>query len=222
MYYNAFTDFSKKQLDFIIKHSNSINQFKKNMLDLNENNMDDFYNTYFDSPYSEIIFEEEDFKTELVIEKNEKEYEIYLKNKFYNPKEKKKEDTTKKSKWSYRFDYELSFTMKNFIVTKNKIYKYILLFLLTFNMILCLGLLKDYNIVGKYTYEGYPANPNGSDYQAAMLCDKTGRHLVTMPHIERSVFPWQWPYYVGLRGAVTPWLEAFVNARKWIKAQNAQ
>ena len=124
MYYNAFTDFSKKQLDFIIKHSNNINQFKKNMLDLNENNMDDFYNTYFDSPYSEIIFEEEDFKTELVIEKNEKDYEIYLKNKFYNPKEKKKEDTTKKSKWSYRFDYELPFTMKNFIVTKNKIYKY--------------------------------------------------------------------------------------------------
>lgn len=124
MYYNAFTDFSKKQLDFIIKHSNNINQFKKNMLDLNENNMDDFYNTYFDSPYSEIIFEEEDFKTELVIEKNEKDYEIYLKNKFYNPKEKKKEDKTKKSKWSYKFDYELPFTMKNFIVTKNKIYKY--------------------------------------------------------------------------------------------------
>lgn len=124
MYYNAFTDFSKKQLDFIIKHSNDINQFKKNMLDLNENNMDDFYNTYFDSPYSEIIFEEEDFKTELVIEKNEKDYEIYLKNKFYNLKENKKDDTTKKSKWSYRFDYELPFTMKNFIVTKNKIYKY--------------------------------------------------------------------------------------------------
>jgi len=124
MHYNAFTDFSQKQLDFIIKHSNSINQFKKNMLDLNENNMDDFYNTYFDSSYSEIIFEEEDFKTELVIEKNEKDYEIYLKNKFYNPKEKKKEDKTKKSKWSYKFDYELPFTMKNFIVTKNKIYKY--------------------------------------------------------------------------------------------------
>ena len=81
---------------------------------------------------------------------------------------------------------------------------------------------KNYNIVGKYTYEGYPANPNGSDYQAAMLCDKSGRHLVTMPHIERSVFPWQWAYYQGQRGAVTPWLEAFVNARKWIEAQNAQ
>lgn len=91
MHYNAFTDFSQKQLDFIIKHSNSINQFKKNMLDLNENNMDDFYNTYFDnSLYSEIIFEEEDFKTELVIEKNEKDYEIYLKNKFITQKKRKK------------------------------------------------------------------------------------------------------------------------------------
>jgi len=69
MHYNAFTDFSKKQLDFIIKYSNSINQFKKNILDLNENNIDDFYNTYFDNPYDEIIFEEEDFKIELIIEK---------------------------------------------------------------------------------------------------------------------------------------------------------
>ena len=77
----------------------------------------------------------------------------------------------------------------------------------------------QYNIVAKYTYEGYPANPNGSDYQAAMLCDKSGRHLVTMPHIERSVFPWQWAYYQGQRAAVTPWLEAFVNARKWLEAQ---
>ena len=77
----------------------------------------------------------------------------------------------------------------------------------------------QYNIVAKYTYEGYPANPNGSDYQAAMLCDKSGRHLVTMPHIERSVFPWQWAYYQEQKAAVTPWLEAFVNARKWLEAQ---
>ena len=107
MYYNAFTDFSKKQLDFIIKHSNDINQFKKNMLDLNENNMDDFYNTYFDSPFAEIIFEEEDFKIELIIERNDKYYEIYLKNKYYNPKEKekKKEKVQDKSDWrSYRFN----------------------------------------------------------------------------------------------------------------------
>ena len=80
----------------------------------------------------------------------------------------------------------------------------------------------QYNIVGKYAYQEYPANPNGSDYNTAMLCDKTGRHLVTMPHIERSVFPWQWAYYPGEKTAVSPWLEAFINARKWIEARNAK
>ena len=79
-----------------------------------------------------------------------------------------------------------------------------------------------YNIVGKYAYEEYPANPNGSDYNAAMLSDKSGRHLVTMPHIERSVFPWQWAYYPNEKTAVSPWLEAFINARKWIEARNNQ
>jgi phosphoribosylformylglycinamidine synthase len=77
----------------------------------------------------------------------------------------------------------------------------------------------DYNIVAKYAYEGYPANPNGSDYNTAMLTDKTGRHLVTMPHIERSIFPWNWAYYPerDQKDEVSPWLEAFVNARKWIE-----
>jgi phosphoribosylformylglycinamidine synthase len=79
-----------------------------------------------------------------------------------------------------------------------------------------------YNIVAKYAYEGYPANPNGSDYNTAMLCDKTGRHLVMMPHIERSTFPWNWAHYPdrGQKDEVSPWLEAFVNARKWIENQN--
>ena len=80
----------------------------------------------------------------------------------------------------------------------------------------------EYNIVGKYAYEEYPANPNGSDYGTAMLADKSGRHLVTMPHIERSVFPWQWAYYPEEKTAVSPWLEAFVNARKWIEKRNAE
>ncbi len=76
----------------------------------------------------------------------------------------------------------------------------------------------DYDIVAKYGYEGYPANPNGSDFNTAMLCDKTGRHLVTMPHIERSIFPWNWAYYPKDRNdRVSPWLEAFVNAREWIE-----
>ncbi len=74
----------------------------------------------------------------------------------------------------------------------------------------------QYNIVAKYAYDAYPANPNGSDYNTAMMCDKTGRHLVTMPHIERSVFPWNWANYpAGRKDEVSPWVEAFVNARKW-------
>jgi phosphoribosylformylglycinamidine synthase len=78
---------------------------------------------------------------------------------------------------------------------------------------------ENYNIVAKYGYEGYPANPNGSDYNTAMLCDATGRHLVMMPHIERSIFPWNWAHYPerGQKDEVSPWLEAFVNARKWIQ-----
>ncbi|MBU3821734.1 phosphoribosylformylglycinamidine synthase [Flavobacteriaceae bacterium XHP0103] len=76
----------------------------------------------------------------------------------------------------------------------------------------------QYNIVAKYGYAEYPHNPNGSDFNTAMMCDKTGRHLVTMPHIERSTFQWNWAYYpIGRKDEVSPWLEAFVNARKWIE-----
>jgi len=75
-----------------------------------------------------------------------------------------------------------------------------------------------YSIVAKYGYKGYPNNPNGSDFNTAMLCDKTGRHLVTMPHIERSTFQWNWANYPnGRKDEVSPWLEAFVNARLWIE-----
>ena len=78
---------------------------------------------------------------------------------------------------------------------------------------------ENYNIVAKYGYEGYPANPNGSDYNTAMMCDTTGRHLVMMPHIERSTFPWNWANYPDRdqKDEVSPWLEAFVNARKWVE-----
>jgi len=74
----------------------------------------------------------------------------------------------------------------------------------------------QYDIVAKYAYEGYPHNPNGSDYNTAMLCDTTGRHLVTMPHIERSIFQWNWAHYpADRRDEVSPWIEGFVNARNW-------
>ena len=80
---------------------------------------------------------------------------------------------------------------------------------------------EKYNIVAKYAYESYPASPNGSDYNTAMLCDNTGRHLVMMPHIERSLFQWHWANYPkGRKDDVSPWMEAFVNARKWVEKQN--
>ncbi|WMJ74099.1 phosphoribosylformylglycinamidine synthase [Cytophagaceae bacterium ABcell3] len=75
-----------------------------------------------------------------------------------------------------------------------------------------------YQIVAKYAYETYPHCPNGSDYNTAMLCDDTGRHLVMMPHIERSLLQWQWAHYPkGRQDEVSPWMEAFVNARKWLE-----
>jgi len=75
-----------------------------------------------------------------------------------------------------------------------------------------------YNVVGKYGYENYPANPNGSFFNIAMMCDKTGRHLAMMPHIERSTFQWNWANYPeGRNDEVSPWYEAFVNARKWVE-----
>ena len=76
-----------------------------------------------------------------------------------------------------------------------------------------------YNIIAKYNYHGYPANPNGSDYDVAGICSADGRHLCMMPHLERAIFPWQNAWYPADRrqDEVTPWIEAFVNARKWIE-----
>lgn len=75
-----------------------------------------------------------------------------------------------------------------------------------------------YNIVGKYSYSGFPSNPNGSEFNTAMLADSSGRHLVMMPHLERSTFSWNWAHYPKNRkDEVTPWLEAFINARKWLE-----
>ncbi len=76
-----------------------------------------------------------------------------------------------------------------------------------------------YQIPMKYIHSAYPGNPNGSDYNTAGMCSKDGRHLVMMPHLERAFKPWHWPYYPQDRkfDEVAPWIEAFVNARKWIE-----
>jgi phosphoribosylformylglycinamidine synthase len=75
-----------------------------------------------------------------------------------------------------------------------------------------------YEIPMKFSYSEYPGNPNGSDFAAASLCSHDGRHLVMMPHLERSIHPWNWAYYPVERkdDQVSPWVEAFVNAREWI------
>lgn len=79
---------------------------------------------------------------------------------------------------------------------------------------------EHYNIVGKYGYAEYPANPNGSHYNTAIMASPDGRHLVTMPHIERSFHAWNWPYYPeGDKRDVSPWAQAFVNARKWLEGR---
>ncbi len=77
---------------------------------------------------------------------------------------------------------------------------------------------KEYNVTMKYTYSEYPGNPNGSDYSVAGICSDDGRHLAIMPHLERSIFPWNWAYYPENRknDEVSPWIEAFVNSKTWI------
>ncbi len=77
-----------------------------------------------------------------------------------------------------------------------------------------------YNIPLKYSYMDYPANPNGSDYGAAAIASADGRHLAMMPHLERAIKPWNWAFYPSereVKDEVSPWIEAFVNARKWIE-----
>lgn len=78
-----------------------------------------------------------------------------------------------------------------------------------------------YEVAANYTYDQYPGNPNDSNFAVAALCSNDGRHLAIMPHIERSLFPWNWPYYPADRknDEAGPWFEAFANARTWIVNQ---
>lgn len=76
-----------------------------------------------------------------------------------------------------------------------------------------------YNVVAKYSYSAYPGNPNGSKASVAGIASADGRHLAMMPHLERAIFPWQCGFYPATRrnDEVTPWIDAFVNARRWIE-----
>jgi len=75
----------------------------------------------------------------------------------------------------------------------------------------------QYSIAGKYSYDSYPANPNGSNFNTAMLVSDDGRHLVMMPHIERSLYPHNWAYYPEDRNDVySPWVMVFNNSFEWL------
>ena len=77
----------------------------------------------------------------------------------------------------------------------------------------------SYNVIARYGYHGYPANPNGSDGDIAGMASADGRHVAIMPHPERCIFPWQCAAYPAenRRDDATPWLQAFVAARKWVE-----
>jgi len=77
-----------------------------------------------------------------------------------------------------------------------------------------------YDIPLKFISADYPANPNGSQFNAAAVSSRDGRHLAIMPHLERSLFSWNW----GYRGAdypadaeISPWILGFLAARDWLR-----
>lgn len=83
---------------------------------------------------------------------------------------------------------------------------------------------ESYHLGMVYSYAEYPANPNGSDHAVAGIASDDGRHLAIMPHIERSLSPWNWPYYSPGKESdeISPWVEALVNARKWVDGKKAK
>ena len=81
----------------------------------------------------------------------------------------------------------------------------------------------DFNIPVKYTYDQLPGNPNGSDFSAAALASDDGRHLAIMPHLERSLFPWNWAHYNDkTEHEVSPWMIPFKNAFNWIDGRKGK
>ncbi|MDY0359466.1 MAG: phosphoribosylformylglycinamidine synthase [Bacteroidales bacterium] len=72
-------------------------------------------------------------------------------------------------------------------------------------------------VAARYSYDSYPANPNGSPGAVAAVTSACGRHLAMMPHPERCIYPWNWALYPAERTAdeVSPWLSMFIEARRF-------
>ncbi|ETN63588.1 adenosine 2 [Anopheles darlingi] len=69
--------------------------------------------------------------------------------------------------------------------------------------------------------ETYPMNPNGSPLGVAGVCSPDGRHLAMMPHPERCVQMWQWPYVTAdfpYKNS-SPWMSMFQEAYLWCQEE---
>jgi phosphoribosylformylglycinamidine synthase len=62
----------------------------------------------------------------------------------------------------------------------------------------------------------YPANPNGSPMGITGLTSADGRATLMMPHPERVAFSKQMSWHPKQWGELSPWMQLFVNARKWV------
>ncbi len=69
--------------------------------------------------------------------------------------------------------------------------------------------------------EQYPANPNGSSQGVTGFTNDDGRITLMMPHPERVFravqMSWQ-PSRLAMSGDASPWLQMFMNARRWVKS----
>jgi phosphoribosylformylglycinamidine synthase len=64
--------------------------------------------------------------------------------------------------------------------------------------------------------EAYPANPNGSPGGLTAVTTADGRFTAMMPHPERVFRNVQMSWTVGAPGDLSPWMQIWRNARKWV------
>jgi phosphoribosylformylglycinamidine synthase len=70
---------------------------------------------------------------------------------------------------------------------------------------------RDRSVAGSY-----PANPSGSPFGIAALCNADGRVTITMPHPERSFLYLQNSWRPRDAGTYSGWMRLFRNARRWV------
>jgi phosphoribosylformylglycinamidine synthase len=71
-------------------------------------------------------------------------------------------------------------------------------------------------VFGEYISNEYPLNPNGSSFNAFGLCSNKFKHIVMMPHPERSLFKWQCEYIPEElekrdKSQFTPWILFYIG-----------